>query len=112
MAPKPIIIGISAGVAITVLVITLLITSLKRLNSTERMLIDFNNEIIMPLYSFFQIKVGVKYDNIAKTLSGTVNREGLHIGPPGFYFIIFPSVFQTLEFRDITVGITFSHFCF
>ena len=48
-------------------------------------------------------KVGIKYDNIAKSLANTVDQEGLHLGPPGFSYIIFPSVYQTLEFRDITV---------
>jgi hypothetical protein len=47
--------------------------------------------------------VGVKYDNIAKVLGKEVYGEGLHAGPPGFSFIIFPSVFQTMQFRDITV---------
>ena len=47
--------------------------------------------------------MGVKYDNIAKVLGKEVYGEGLHAGPPGFSFIIFPSVFQTMQFRDITV---------
>jgi len=48
--------------------------------------------------------VGIKYDNIAKKLSNEVLGEGLHLGPPGFYFIVFPSVYQTMEFKDITVS--------
>lgn len=47
-------------------------------------------------------ELGIKYDNIAKSLANTVDQEGLHLGPPGFSYIIFPSVYQTLEFRDIT----------
>jgi len=54
---------------------------------------------------FISIQVGVKYDNIAKVLGKEVYGEGLHVGPPGFSFIIFPSVFQTMQFRDITVRI-------
>ncbi len=46
--------------------------------------------------------VGIKYDNIAKRLGETVDGEGLHVGMPGFSYIIFPSVYQTMEFRDIT----------
>ena len=46
---------------------------------------------------------GVKYDNVAKVLENKTTYEGLHNGPPGFYFIIFPSVFETLEFGIITV---------
>lgn len=49
--------------------------------------------------------MGIKYDNIAKKLSNQVLGEGLHLGPPGFYFIVFPSVYQTMEFKDITVSI-------
>ena len=49
--------------------------------------------------------MGIKYDNIAKRLGEDVKGEGLHIGPPGFSFIIFPSVFQTMEFRDISVNL-------
>ena len=48
--------------------------------------------------------MGIKYDNIAKKLGDDVKGEGLHVGPPGFSFIIFPSVFQTMEFRDISVN--------
>ena len=47
--------------------------------------------------------MGIKYDNIAKRLSDKVDGEGLNVGPPGFSYIIFPSVYQTMEFRDITV---------
>jgi hypothetical protein len=47
--------------------------------------------------------VGIKYDNIAKVLYDNVNSEGLHFGPPGFSFIIFPSVYKTMEFKDISV---------
>jgi prohibitin 2 len=47
-------------------------------------------------------ELGIKYDNIAKKLNKDVLGEGLHFGPPGFYFIIFPSVYQTMEFTDIT----------
>ena len=55
------------------------------------------------LFSF--CVVGLQYDNIAKKLDTTAKTEGLHLGPPGFSFIIFPSVFQTLRFKDITVSV-------
>lgn len=48
-------------------------------------------------------ELGLAYDNIAKKLGSEVQYEGLHNGPPGFSFIIFPSVYETMEFRDITV---------
>ncbi len=47
--------------------------------------------------------MGIKYDNIAKELGNDVQGEGLHFGAPGFSFIIFPSVYETMEFKDITV---------
>jgi len=87
MAPKIVIIGISAGVAIGILIIALLAASLRKLNSNE---------------------LGIKYDNIAKVLGDKVNGEGLHGGAPGFSFIIFPSVYQTMEFKDITVCYVFN----
>lgn len=42
--------------------------------------------------------VGIKYDTINKDLGSSTEREGLHNGPPGFEFIIFPSVYKSLEF--------------
>jgi len=47
-------------------------------------------------------ELGIKYDNIAKKLGNSVDGEGLNFGAPGFSYIIFPSVYQTMEFRDIT----------
>lgn len=83
MAPKAIIFGLACGGAVIVLALALLAASLRKLNSNE---------------------LGIKYDNIAKVLGDKVNGEGLHGGAPGFSFIIFPSVYQTMEFKDITVG--------
>ena len=83
MAPKAVIFGLACGGAVIVLAIALLAASLRKLNSNE---------------------LGIKYDNIAKVLGDKVNGEGLHGGAPGFSFIIFPSVYQTMEFKDITVG--------
>lgn len=72
--------AILAGI-IGLVVIILIYTSASKLQSNE---------------------LGIKYDNIAKKLSNQVLGEGLHFGPPGFYFIVFPSVYQTMEFKDIT----------
>lgn len=44
--------------------------------------------------------VGIKYDTINKDLGDSTLREGLHNGPPGFEFIIFPSVYKSLEFSQ------------
>ncbi len=49
--------------------------------------------------------VAIRYDNLAKVLGKVAEYEGLHSGPPGFYFIIFPSIYETMEFNDITVCI-------
>lgn len=47
--------------------------------------------------------VGLQYDVINKKLGSSAEREGLHNGPPGFEFIVFPSVFRSLEF-SLKVG--------
>lgn len=73
-------VAVGAGV-IGILIIILISVSLKKLASNE---------------------LGIAYDNIAKKLGTEVQYEGLHSGPPGFSFIIFPSVYETMEFRDIT----------
>jgi len=46
-------------------------------------------------------EVGVAYNIHQKTLSDTVKREGLHAGAPGYKFIIFKSVFQTMTYPDL-----------
>lgn len=74
----PILIGVGIALFVT---LVLLFFSARKLNSYE---------------------LGIKYDNIAKVLYESVNGEGLHFGPPGFSFIIFPSVYKTMEFRDIS----------
>ena len=45
----------------------------------------------------------MKYDTINKDLGSSTEREGLHSGPPGYEFIVFPSVFRSLEF-SLKVG--------
>ncbi|RNA11318.1 SPFH domain band 7 family [Brachionus plicatilis] len=79
---KPIIISIIVGCGIIAFVgLIILISSARRLNSYE---------------------LGIKYDNILKRLGDDVKNEGLHFGPPGFTFIIFPNVYNTMEFKEIT----------
>lgn len=73
---------VTFGAGIVVIIIIIIIaTSFKKLQSNE---------------------LGIAYDNIAKSLDTEVQYEGLHSGPPGFSFIIFPSVYETMEFQDIT----------
>lgn len=54
-------------------------------------------------YLCFLWAVGLQYDVINKKLGSSAEREGLHNGPPGFEFIVFPSVFRSLEF-SLKVG--------
>ena len=66
--------------AVIVMIVVLVATSLKKLASDE---------------------IGIKYDTIQKKLSSNSEREGLHTGPPGFEFIIFPSVYKSLSFSSL-----------
>jgi hypothetical protein len=50
-------------------------------------------------------EVGVKYGYFSRMLGQNVDREGLHLGEPRFKFIIFPSVYKTMEIKDITVNL-------
>ncbi|XP_077997429.1 uncharacterized protein LOC144450659 [Glandiceps talaboti] len=68
-------------VAVIAIIIALVASSLKTLQSDE---------------------MGIKYDTIQKKLKNDVEQEGLHTGPPGYEFIKFPSVFRTLSFPELT----------
>jgi len=70
-----------AVVAIIIAIIALVASSMGRLQTHE---------------------VGVIYDTIWKKLGEEVLNEGLHLGPPGFQWIIFPSIFKTIQFPDVT----------
>ena len=52
-------------------------------------------------YCFIFPLVGLAYNIHQKTLATTVQREGLHAGAPGYKFIIFKSVFQSIAFPDL-----------
>jgi len=67
-------------VAILVLIIALVASSLEKLSSKE---------------------VGLQYDTIQKDLEPKVFTEGLHLGPVGFEFIIFPNIYTTMEFVNL-----------
>ncbi|CAG2252236.1 unnamed protein product [Mytilus edulis] len=45
--------------------------------------------------------VGIKYDTFQRDLGTETLREGLHQGPPGYEFIIFPSTYKSLTFDDL-----------
>ncbi|KAK7113613.1 prohibitin-2-like [Littorina saxatilis] len=67
--------------ALVIMTIALLATSLKKLASDE---------------------VGIQYDTIQKELGEEVFTEGLHTGPPGYEFLIFPSVYTTLSYSRLS----------
>lgn len=73
---------IVVGVALaSITIISLLIASLGRLNTDQ---------------------IAISYNTISKKLSREVQSSGLHLNAPGFKFIIFPSVFTSMEFDDIS----------
>lgn len=76
MGKKKYIIG-SCVVVVILMIVVLISTSYHKLASDE---------------------IGLQYDVINKKLGSSAEREGLHNGPPGFEFIVFPSVFRSLEF--------------
>jgi hypothetical protein len=51
----------------------------------------------------FILQVAIPYNTITKTLHREVLSAGLHLGQPGRTFIIFPSVFTSMQFYDISV---------
>jgi prohibitin 2 len=69
------------GLAVLVTGITLLATSLQKLSSNE---------------------YGVEYNVHKKKLSDAAKTGGLHLGPPGYEFIRFPSTFITEDLPDGT----------
>ena len=46
--------------------------------------------------------VGVSYDPTQRKLGSTTKREGLHFGAPGFRFIKFSSLFQTVSYTKVS----------
>ena len=41
------------------------------------------------------------YNTVLRDLYTEVRQEGLHTGPPGFRFLIFPSVFRTIHYESL-----------
>ncbi|XP_071791636.1 uncharacterized protein [Asterias amurensis] len=66
--------------ALVVGIIVLIVVSLKTLQSDE---------------------MAVMYNSISRELYPDVKQEGLHNGPPGFTFIVFPSVFRTIQYPNL-----------
>jgi len=65
---------------IAIIIISVIASSMKKIQSTE---------------------VGLKYEPLSKKLADDPTYEGLHVGTPGFSFIIVPSVFETLSFSYV-----------
>lgn len=95
---------ISVGVALSLITIaSLLIASLGRLN-TDQSLLFFSLSVKLSFHSN-SFPVAIPYNTISKKLHRNVQAAGLHLNAPGFRFIIFPSVFTSMEFDDISVGL-------
>ncbi|XP_012944739.1 uncharacterized protein LOC101852805 [Aplysia californica] len=77
---KKVLLVIVAVIAILVLAISLVASSLEKLSSKE---------------------VGLQYDTIQKDLEDKVYTEGLHLGPVGFEFIVFPNIYTTMKFTGL-----------
>lgn len=73
----------TAGVISLIVVVVLLAVSLKKLSSVE---------------------YGLEYDRLAKELDDAAKSGGLHIGPPGFEFVKFPSTQISQSLQDICVS--------
>jgi len=70
-----------AAVALLILIIALIAASLKKLTSTE---------------------YGVSYTAYSKKLADSARTGGLHLGPPGYEFIKFPSTQVTVDLPEDT----------
>jgi hypothetical protein len=57
----------------------------------------------MPKNDLRFVKVAIPYNTITKQIHREVKSSGLHLGSPGLTLIIFPSVFTSMEFDDISV---------
>ena len=67
----------------------------------EGLLEVYHSRLITDKQILSSVTVGVAYDIHEKKLSTEVKREGLHSGSPGYRFIIFPSVFQSISFEEL-----------
>eukprot|EP00551_Chaetoceros_affinis_P004833 CAMPEP_0203664260 /NCGR_PEP_ID=MMETSP0090-20130426/1709_1 /ASSEMBLY_ACC=CAM_ASM_001088 /TAXON_ID=426623 /ORGANISM="Chaetoceros affinis, Strain CCMP159" /LENGTH=322 /DNA_ID=CAMNT_0050527447 /DNA_START=200 /DNA_END=1168 /DNA_ORIENTATION=+ len=60
--------------------------------------------IATSLKKLTSLEYGVEYDRWAKTLDEAAKTGGLHAGPPGYYFIKFPSTQITTDLSDTCVS--------
>lgn len=79
MPSKVYIIG-GAVLVVVAIIIGLVASSLKKL-STEQ--------------------VALQYDVHQRVLKAEAYRAGLHLGPPGYRFVVFPNVYKTISFDEI-----------
>lgn len=75
--------AVALCVLLVVLVVVLLSISIKRVDSTE---------------------YGLQYDRFSKQLTDDATEGGLHVGPPGFRFIKFPSTYISTDISDTCVS--------
>ncbi len=60
--------------------------------------------ISVSLKKLSSVEYGVEYDRWAKTLDDAAQQGGLHAGPPGFYFVKFPSTQISADLDDTCVS--------
>ena len=65
--------------AVLVLAVSLIVASIKKLDSKE---------------------LGLQYDTIQKDLGDQVFTEGLHLGPVGYEFVKFDNIYTSMYFND------------
>lgn len=70
----------TAVVAVVAMSVALIASSIKTLSTDE---------------------VGIMYDTINRKLGTQVYMAGMHTGPPGYEFIIFPKVYRTASFDNV-----------
>ncbi|CAF1540970.1 unnamed protein product [Didymodactylos carnosus] len=75
------VLALTGGLLAFIAIIALVVSSLGRLNTDQ---------------------IALPYNTISKKLSREVQASGLHLNAPGFKFLIFPSVFTSMEFDDIS----------
>lgn len=57
--------------------------------------------IIVSIKTLQSDQMAVMYNTVLRDLYNDIRQEGLHTGPPGYRFIIFPSVFRTISYPNL-----------
>ncbi|XP_072031327.1 mitochondrial prohibitin complex protein 2-like [Amphiura filiformis] len=57
--------------------------------------------IIVSIKTLASDQMAVMYNTVLRDLYSEVRQEGLHTGPPGFRFLIFPAVYRTISYENL-----------